>query len=220
MTQEKRGRGRPRKTDQQKDVDRALRSIADTRGEQDPAMKLLSDDFFKKVPQYALRDRDKVNRLLRAKRLGLPDTKAAMLMGVGRLALWSWKKQAIDEIDRRESGAEPNTDLDYIIMWFAAYTEAQQSPVMEALKVIDEDVRDNRSVDTARWRVERLLSEDYSPTRRLEVTGKESTDLGNERILALPEQRLNMLASGADIIDGDFVLVERDNGITVEREGD
>lgn len=200
----KRGRGRPRKTEKDKLRDKAMRRYNEIVGKEDRALKLIPEELF-----YTSQDRGAVqrvmdklvlNRLLAAKRVGMPDIKAAEYAGITGQSLYKWKNVGRDELANREAGNAPNPNLDAYYYFYIAYVDASYAPMMGALQVIDESIEVDRDVNTARWRTERLIDETYSPSRRVTVGGDGGGAIKVTHVLELPEQRLNMLSDGM-IID-------------------
>src|SRR5690606_14645946 len=120
----------------------------------------------------ALKDRVAVNRFLKAVRLGVPDGKACELAGFARTSFMDWRNRAMQEIERRDQGKEPDHSCDDYIIIYSAYCAAKYAPLQDALIVINESITEDRNVETARWLVERQASEVYSPSRRVEVSGE------------------------------------------------
>lgn len=194
----KRGRGRPKKTETERLADMSLKLYDNVRGDDDPAMALLPESFTAETRLHSLRDRSKLNKFFRAKRLGLPDDKACAIAGMSRFTLSGWKKEAIDEIDRRDRGEKANRDKDDHIIFYVAYAHATYAPLTDALDVIQDSIKDQKDVNTARWLVERLAPEAYAPTRRVEVSGQSGVNHQHTHILQLSPQQMDMLGSGSD----------------------
>lgn len=207
---EKRGRGRPKKTDEQRRVERAMKVYEGVKGEDDPALSLIP---FGAITRKTAMDKVSVNRLLSAKRLGVPDKKAANLAGITANTVYNWKKWGEEELDRRQAGLTPDTSKDPYVGFFAAYMEATSAPLVSALEVVQEHVEEGRNLDAARWMAERLAPEQFSPTRRVEVSGQDGGNIQVSHILEIPPERVAFLQRGDEISDVAMHL-----GETVEGE--
>lgn len=211
----KRPRGRPKKTELDRLTERAITAYKDVLGDLDPAMSLLPENFTSTTRLTALRNRVVVNRFLTAKRLGLPDIRACALAGISHWAVMEWRNKAEKEIESRDRGNEPDHRMDDAIIFYAAYTSATYAPLAIALDVVKRSIEGDGNVDTARWLIERKMPEEFAPTRRVEVSGRDGAAVDVSHVLSLPEHRLPMLTNGSDtdfLAVADSILVEMDDG--------
>lgn len=213
---EKRGRGRPKKTEMQRVVERAIAVYDSVKGTDDPALRFLPEEIFSDS-RTLIADRVTMNRLLSAKRLGLADAKAAEVAGISRVILYKWKLDGEQELERRQSGQAPDESKNIYVCFLAAYMDATHAPLQQALSLVDEHIRDYKDVKVAQWLIERINPDQFSPTRRVHIS-EDNKEITVNHIMSLPERqldeivrrgdegrRIDHLLEDGDTIDGDII---------------
>lgn len=198
-------------SDVAKKTEKALTKIRGVKEGRDPAMDFFPDNWKELLTHRSkLHDLDLVSDLLKAKRIGMSDSKACETVGISKYTLYEWLRAGTEELELRDSGQGENEDRTPYLIFLAAYMDAKHDPVRRALELVQYDIDENRNVDTARWLLERAAPEDFARVSRVDIHNMYKGGKISERIAALPAPQAKQL-EGLNIIEGEFEIVDDDD---------
>lgn len=146
----------------------------------------------KTVKRIRLLTQETADRIYALKRLGLSDVKTCEYAPVQHDTFQRWKGLGKQEYVNRACGLPPNEEKETYLNFYVGYTIASGWPVEKYIEVIQKAVIDGGNAELGLKMLERQFPEEFAPTKRFEVSGRDGKPIKYE---AIDETKLDVFRS-------------------------